>query len=89
VKLRITTPNAYGGLQSGSAASLYLDDVDVSRYVARVVVVVDAEDVLRAQVTFALSEVEIDIPATIEPLIEEAREKTALLGHHSVKVLTA
>lgn len=56
------------------AAHVFLDDVDVSRYVTRVVLTADAEAAIRAEVTFYLTGVDVDVPAVITPMLTQAND---------------
>lgn len=64
MKLKITTPEG-SGFKRGSVAQISLDSVDVSKYVRRVVLTVDAEDAISAEVSFYLTGVDVDVPAVI------------------------
>lgn len=73
MKLKITSDG-----MAGRASHLFLDGVDVSKYVSRVVLTVDAEDAIRADVTFYVTEVECDVSAVIWPLLIEAKEQSVI-----------
>lgn len=68
MKLRIALHGKSGSFYRGSAARIYLDDVDVSKYTTRVVLTVDADDAIRAEITFLVSELDIDVPALVNAL---------------------
>jgi hypothetical protein len=59
MNLKITTPSG-SGIRSGALAHLYLDGVDVSRFVRRVVLTVDSEQPITAEVTVFVSAVDVD-----------------------------
>lgn len=72
MRLRITTPPGRA-FCAGWAASVFLDDVDVSRYVQSVVLTCDATDgPVRAEIKLFTTEVDVDVAAVIIPLLAEA-----------------
>lgn len=83
MKLKLTTPTSSGFL-SGNAVNVSLDGVDVSRYVNNVVVVADAEGAIRAEVTFYLTGVDVDLPVVIEPLVKQATE-AGVMGRYPLQ----
>lgn len=75
MKLRITTPESNGHFMTGSAANIFLDGVDVSRYTMAVELTVAADGPITAKVTFGITDVDVEVPAAIEPLLRVAREQ--------------
>lgn len=71
MKLRLTmTANEGHHFAQGRAAKLELDGVDVSQYVSRVVLTVDANEVVAAEVTYYPTEVEVDVEALVSKVEE-------------------
>lgn len=66
--LRITAPEE-GGFKNGWRASMFLDGVDVSQWVSKVVLHVDASEPIHAEVSFYLSGLDVDMPAEIRPIL--------------------
>lgn len=64
MRLQLTTPSD-GHFKKGSIAKLVIDGVDVSQYVSRVVLTVDSNEVIAAEVTYYPTEVEVDVEAVV------------------------
>ena len=85
MRLRITVPSADDHLRVGWAAHLFLNDVDVSQWVSRVVLTVDAGGPLSAEVSFFLTDVDVDVPAVVTGLLQNI-DASATLGTGAVRV---
>lgn len=70
MKLRITTPESTG-FKHGSAARLSLDGTDVSPHVSRIVLTVDAEDAIRAEIMLYPSVLDIELPASVRLALDQ------------------
>lgn len=66
MRLELKTPDdGRGGFWKGAATKLMLDGVDISQYVSRVVVTVDVNEVVAAEITLYPTELDIDLEALV------------------------
>lgn len=90
--MRLKLTAAEGGFMSGSQAHLFLDGVDVSKYVARVVLTVTAEEAISAEVTVFCTGVDVDVPVVLRPIINHGSDHDPigeLPAQHNSKELIA
>lgn len=64
-RLRITSPETDGHLISGHMARVWLGDHEISAFTSKVVLTVDADSVISAEVTLYIEGVDVDLPAEL------------------------
>lgn len=78
MRLRITAPEGKH-FRPGWAAQVFLNDIEVSQWVNKVVVTTDANDgAIRADVSFYLTGLDVDVPALIAPFLTFAKDDLGL-----------
>jgi hypothetical protein len=64
MRLRITAPED-AHFKTGQAVHVFLDDKEVSKYVKRIVLEVDASEATRALITMYADGVDVDVPSEV------------------------
>ena len=72
--MRLTINAQPDGFMNGAAARVWLDDVEVSSYTSSVVLTVEADDVIRADLRFYPTALDIDVPVVIKTALREVRQ---------------
>lgn len=70
-RLKISAGDGHG-FMNGSLARIWIDDVEVSSSVSKVVLLCDAGAPIQARITFFLTEIDAELPAGLKLELDKA-----------------